>query len=114
MTTFSLLYHQFFILHMGYEKEMTPVTFFMAMFLVIAFFIACLVGNIVFLFIVNLNAKLDFSNQEHIKLLNGMHEGLIILNEEFKKENGGQTVMFCNKPAKKLLTNFIGKLDEPG
>ena len=43
-----------------------------------------------------------------------MHEGLIILNEEFKNENGGQSVMFSNRSARKLLTTFIGKLDEPG
>ena len=43
---------------------------------------------------------------ENIKLLDGMHEGLLILSTKDKK------VMFCNKPSQKLLKGVLSTKDQ--
>lgn len=40
-----------------------------------------------------LQNTLNQTNSENIKLLDGMHEGVLIISSESKK------IMFCNKPA---------------
>ena len=70
---------------------------------------------------------MQFTNQENVKLLNGMHEGLVVLQKtQNVSENnkqartsyevgeaeaaGSRVVMFCNRQAKKLFDNFIGQI----
>ena len=63
------------------------------------FFIAALFGGIVVSYIFKLHESLDFANKEHIKLLNGMHEGLLILTNvpgEVDIEKQQRSLMFCN------------------
>ena len=79
---------------------------------IIAFFCHCSIGAAAYVYVVELNTSLDFVNVEHIKLLNGMHEGLLILDDLTKKENEEAAFMFCNKNAKKLLNNYIAKVDD--
>ena len=38
---------------------------------------------------------------ENMRLLDGMHEGLLILNK------ADESIMFCNKPAQKLLQDTM-------
>ena len=66
----------------------------------ILFVSACLLGMVV-IYISQLHAKLEFTNQEHVKLLHGMHEGLLIFNRQ------QDSIMFSNKPAKKLFDIFF-------
>ena len=40
-----------------------------------------------------------------------MHEGILILNKS--KENKLGQVMFCNRPAQKLINTFLGSLIAP-
>ena len=47
-----------------------------------------------------LHSKLKTSICENTKLFDGMHEGLLILSKD-------KTIMFCNKPAKKLLIGAV-------
>ena len=56
------------------------------------------------LYISTLHSKLKSFNSENIKLLDGMHEGLLILSKTQK------TVMFCNKPSQKFLEAAIHEL----
>ena len=44
-------------------------------------------------YISHLHKKLATTNVENVKLLDGMHEGLLILSKE------GRKTMFCNRPA---------------
>ena len=39
-------------------------------------------------------------------MLDGMHEGLLILNKHAK--NAAKSVAFCNKPAQRLIGSFVG------
>ena len=48
-------------------------------------------------YIISLYDRIKVYNAENIKLLDGMHEGLLILSSP------NRTVMFCNKPSQKLL-----------
>ena len=57
----------------------------------------------------NMNETLVKSNQSHIKLLNGMHEGLIIISKETARKPA--QFVFCNRPARKLMSGFVSKLE---
>lgn len=53
--------------------------------------------------------RLDFTNKENAKLLNGMHEGLMIFCKPEGREPSLATerkMMFCNKAADQILTNL--------
>ena len=54
------------------------------------------------IYISKLHNTLKTTNMENAKLLDGMHEGLLILS---KKE---RRAMFCNSPVDKLLTLYLG------
>ena len=73
-----------------------------SIFVIFFFFFALALAGIIIIYISQLHAQLKFSNEENVKLLDGMHEGLLIFNrlssvEEKKK------IMFCNSPARKLF-----------
>ena len=66
-----------------------PITFAFIIhtaFFVAAFTIISAVAAAAYVYIVELNTKLDFVNVEHIKLLNAMHEGLLILDDQNRSE----------------------------
>ena len=46
-------------------------------------------------------------NKSHIELLHGMHEGLLIV-----KKDTHSKWLFCNRPAGKLITTFLGNIDD--
>ena len=60
----------------------------------------------VIVYIQDLHMKLTSVNADNFKLLNGMHEGLLILN---KNEDFSQ-IMFCNTPVMKLITASMAAL----
>ena len=63
-----------------------------------------------------LHKKLQLANQQNIKMLDGMHEGLLILNKAkatAAEQNSldtrlAQSVAFINRPAQKLINGFLG------
>jgi len=58
------------------------------------------------IYVTKLHITLKTTNMENAKLLDGMHEGLLILS---KKE---RRTMFCNSTADKLLTMYLGGFSE--
>ena len=62
----------------------------------------CTLMSATLIYISKLHNKLDTVNVENVKLLDGMHEGLLIIS---KKE---KSTMFCNKPAQKILNSLLG------
>ena len=59
-----------------------------------------------------LGASLYSTNEENCKLLNAMHEGLIILQkppQTVDAEKESPKVMFINNPVKKLVKLFASK-----
>ena len=71
------------------------------LFLVLLFFFLCNGTAMVVTYISELHNKMNTTIEDNEKLLDGMHEGLLILSKD------KQAVMFGNKPAKKLLKTFV-------
>ena len=78
---------------------------------ILTFFICTTFSGILVSYMFALNSTLDNANQEHIRLLNGMHEGLLILSNV--PESKDRSVLFCNQNASKLMKTFIGNLHDP-
>ena len=69
-------------------------------------FLMCSLITMVVLYISELQYKMNTMNIENAKLLDGMHEGLLILTK-----SDPQTPMFCNKTAQKLLKGTMNHWD---
>ena len=54
-------------------------------------------------YIAELTKKLQVANFSNIRLLDGMHEGVLIISKTEKR------VMFCNQPAQKLLNGVLNQ-----
>ena len=52
-------------------------------------------------YLIMLQQKIEFTNIENLKLLDGMHEGLMIFKNS-KKHDETRQVMFCNRSASRL------------
>ena len=65
--------------------------------------------NMLFLHFIELNRHVDKVNSQNIKLLNGMHEGLLILGKP-EEVGASRKIKLCNHPALKLVNTFIGSL----
>ena len=64
-----------------------------------------------FQYINQLQRSLKVSNEASATILNGMHEGVLILNaKKLEKEKREGKVLFCNWPAQKVLTTFLGEV----
>ena len=66
-------------------------------------------------YVSHLQRSLRNSNEAQSNLLNGMHEGVLILDKKkLDKKDEGKNVLFANWPAQKLFIQFIGAagLDE--
>ena len=66
------------------------------------YFFACMLLAITIVYIQDLHSNLTTVNADNLKLLNGMHEGLLILS----KDEENRQIMFCNATVKKLIQNF--------
>ena len=55
-------------------------------------------AGIILLYIFQLHKKMKTQNDQNVKLLNGMHEGLIILSK-----GPGKRVLFSNNPIEKFI-----------
>ena len=61
-------------------------------------FVLCMCFAVLFVYVMSLQNKVEMALSGNEKLLDGMHEGLLILSEEHLKRGGGRTprVMFSN------------------
>lgn len=60
-------------------------------------------------YVKQLQISLRISNESQATMLNGMHEGLLILDaKKLEKGESEDQALFCNWPAQKVLTTFIG------
>ena len=77
-------------------------------FVIFFFFFGLTLTGMIIIYISQLHAQLKFSNEENVKLLDGMHEGLLIFNRGSSAEE--KKIMFCNSPARKLFYSFFGSV----
>ena len=88
----------------AYKKEISIGSLASCVMLSLAYLMAAVFLGVVISYVTNVNDKLQQSNEQNVKLLNGMHEGVLILsNEQDKKFK----TMFCNRPAYKLINTFL-------
>ena len=59
--------------------------------------------------VTNMNKKLEAANEAQAKLLNGMHEGVLIISKPTQEQPS--RFLLCNQPARKLISTFLGSLD---
>ena len=84
-----------------YEVEMTPSLVIVKMVYIIGVFIFNSGISMLLLYISQLHNRINKFSIQNIKLLDGMHEGLLILSK------ASRTPMFCNQPAVKVLTKAL-------
>ena len=75
--------------------------------LTVALLTICMTLAIMLEYIGRLHARMNITNKENMRLLDGMHEGLLIVKKEEQK-----VIMFCNRPAQKLFHGAISKIVE--
>ena len=69
------------------------------------------VFGVLFLYITKLHNQMKDTVAENMKLLDGMHEGLLILRKDPTTPDN-KKIMFCNRPAQKLLKGAISLGEE--
>ena len=104
VTVATLAWNLFFTNYVSYDRDLTIGSFLISLFYVLVFLLCCVLIGMIIIHISSMHHKLLFANEENVKLLNGMHEGILIIeNTEDKASN----VLFCNRPAQKLITTFL-------
>ena len=95
-TALYLCFHLFFTCTVGYLRKITIVYIVThAVLILMSVLFMCLLGMLI-IYIMELQSRLFTSNVENIKLLDGMHEGLLILSKDGSEES--RRVMFINNP----------------
>ena len=92
--TILLIFQSYFVPHVIYLKALTYGIVLIDLGVILAFIFCTTMVGILISYVLLLQSSLDFANQEHVRLLNGMHEGLLILTNSPDTEN--RSVLFCN------------------
>ena len=90
--TFAI--HLFFDFY-AYKRELTMGGGLISFAGICLFLIGTTMLSSILVHISNIQLRLQTTNEENLKLLNGMHEGILIINES--------SIVFSNKPALKLF-----------
>ena len=101
-----------------YLRSVTISFIFINILTILVLFVATTLCGMVIIYITQLHAQLEFSNKENVKLLDGMHEGLLIFNTGDSSDHtrskfaqaAKKKIMFCNSPARKLFMTFMGSV----
>ena len=75
-----MAYGLFFGLSVAYEKPLTFGSCTSYILVIIVYFVFCSVLGMILKLMIDTNQRLLLANESHVKLLNGMHEGLLILS----------------------------------
>ena len=94
----------FIILPVIFNKTLTFGAIVSKVSLMFGLFAICMTLAIMLEYISGLHRRMKITNTENMRLLDGMHEGLLVVSKKDKD------LLFCNKPAQKLLTGAINFL----
>ena len=104
-----IIIFQIFYSDLVYFRELTVARVLINSGGIVLFVCTLCLWNMLLLQFTEINRHVDEVNNQNIKLLNGMHEGLLILSKP--KEVGAlQKIKLCNHSALKLVNTFIGSL----
>ena len=99
--SFMQLVFTFALKPIVYDEELTLRLFSIKLAMTAATFVINSLISMTLLYISSMHSRMKSSNVENTKLLDAMHEGLLILS---KADNES---MFCNFPAQKLLKSAL-------
>ena len=97
-------------LNVAYERPLSFQVGTIYIFLTFLCMLNATLVNIVLIYIGEVKKKLTVSNSSNINLLNGMHEGLLILSHT--NLNEPSNFLYCNNSAQKLITTFVGPIED--
>ena len=89
------------------KEELTVLVFIQKIVLLFLFFLALSAIAVVISYIQELHSKLECANEDNVRLITSMHEGLMILS----KKSESPQMMFQNTPIKKMIGNFLSHDD---
>ena len=102
MMTFTLAMQMFVGDHIMYNRGLGIGNILFDITLLAAYFGCLSTTASIISYVKHLQSKLRMSNDSQATMLNGMHEGVLILNQNLDK-NDENMVLFCNWPAQKIL-----------
>jgi len=82
VVSLTCAYCLFFGITVAFDRPMTSGTFLIYLVTTIGVFMVCLTLGIVLKYVIEVRQKLHTANVSHVKLLHGMHEGLLIVDQE--------------------------------
>lgn len=94
VTLASTAIQTFVIMGYIYEEEVTVVWVTMKMILLLLFLAFLMLFALSMAYISQFQTRLKTMNSSNVRMLDGMHEGVLILSKEH------QSTMFCNRSAK--------------
>ena len=103
-TTLTIAFHIFYDMA-AYNRVISASTIVLSVAIVFGFLITQTICGMVIVHVSQVHEKLHYTNEENMKLLNGMHEGVLILKQA---PDEPMTAIFCNRPAQKLINTFLG------
>ena len=92
-----------FIVQFLYGQEITVFMLLGKIAVVMQYYLAVNAFALLITYIQDIHRRLTSTNEDNIKLLNGMHEGLLILS----KNEQSPRVMFCNTPVKRIIDTYL-------
>ena len=104
--TFILAIQMLVIKTVGYSKFSVSIML-SGLTMVILFFLFCSFIAMIIVYTKNLETKKDNALKANIQLIDGMHEGLLILQKKTETIETPKQ-LFCNRPAMKLLGTYLG------
>ena len=104
----SLTIQLFVGLHLVWAKPLTLEMALIYLFTILVAAIVQTVGSMGIIFFSEIYIRLQISEKGSINLLNGMHEGVLILS--CKTSHEPNQFVFCNKSAQRLITMFLGPI----
>ena len=102
--TLGLLIKVYIMIPVVYMEEISGNDFIHKLLINVGQFTVTTILSMIFLYISQLHANMKIVIDQNLKLLDGMHEGLLVVSKKDKD------LLFCNKPAQKLLTGAINFL----
>ena len=86
---------------MAYARPLTHNVIIMYVFLTFMILVVATMMNMIYRYIGDVNRKLHSAYESNVNLLNGMHEGLLILSQS--TPNKPSEFLYCNRSAQNLI-----------
>ena len=111
INTPNFIWNLFIGINVAYNHPLTQGVVFTHILCVIFSFWGGALLNMILMYLAILSLRLKTAQISHLKLLNSMHEGVLILSHSTDM-TARYNFLFCNKPAQRLINTFLGQVEE--